>query len=317
MIEKFGELLKKLRVGRKLTQEELLAELPAKFQNYDASEVSRWENGKRKPPEDVVEAFENVFSTAPGHLFEAAGYSKVARYRRMMARNHQVQALDIAARLRDSLSLIDPKYLGVYGLGHHFLGSTIISKPELRVWVERGQVRLNLVVEEDSRFPLFITQMKAEFTQFNNFDDWKESLAGLIAVCDYVRSEIRDSLEKETCMKVFGEVEISAGSLYEAWRFIYEFVLDNYLSENAPLLQVLLHDNRYHLVPRQHPEYVLLKGSEAEIQRCEKAIIALATRYAKSDKVGEIKARAIEVRKQAEPLQNALSILLGLPVGKN
>jgi len=85
-MERFGEILKKLRKEHHLTQPELLARLPdRRHQDYDESEVSKWERGTRRPPEDVVEAFENVFSTAPGYLLEAAGYSKAAEYRRLTA----------------------------------------------------------------------------------------------------------------------------------------------------------------------------------------------------------------------------------------
>lgn len=63
-----------------------MARLPHKrHQNYEVSEVSKWERGKRRPPEDVVEAFESVFSTPPGYLLEAAGYTKAAEYRRLIA----------------------------------------------------------------------------------------------------------------------------------------------------------------------------------------------------------------------------------------
>lgn len=61
------------------------------------SEVSKWESGKRRPPEDVIEAFESVFSTPPGYLLEAAGYTKAAKYRRLTARNQQLQALSDVA----------------------------------------------------------------------------------------------------------------------------------------------------------------------------------------------------------------------------
>jgi excisionase family DNA binding protein len=106
--------------------------------------------------------------------------------------------LDIAAQLQSSLSVIDPRHLGVYGVGHHSFGSTVIPQLKLRVWVERGRVQVNLLVEEDSRFPLFISQARGEFPQFNEFENWKDCLAELITICQSMRSEIKEGLEKGT-----------------------------------------------------------------------------------------------------------------------
>jgi hypothetical protein len=118
-------------------------------------------------------------------------------------------------------------------------------------------------------------------------------------------------------VRVFGEVVISTGSLYEAWRFVYEFALDNYRAEKLPELEVLLYNKRYHLVPKMHPEYVLVIGSEEEIRRCEKAIINLMTQCINSTVVGEIKTKAAELVERTRPFQTALSMLLGKSADDN
>jgi excisionase family DNA binding protein len=225
--------------------------------------------------------------------------------------------LDIAAQLQSSLSAIDPRHLGVYGVGHHSLGSTIIPQPKLRVWVEQGRVRVSLLVEEDSRFPLFISRAQAEFPQFNEFENWKDGLAELIAICQSVRSEIKDRLQGETDMQVFGEEVISVGALYEAWRFVYEFALYNYRAEKLPEFDVVYDRKRYHLVPEVNPGYVLAAGSEEDIKRCQKAIINLIGQFVNSTAFGEIKTKAAELTKRAQPFQTALSIILGVSAGDN
>ena len=256
----------------------------------------------------------------PATELERLGASRLGRFVEKQVKtksNKWSGLLDIAAQLQSSLSAIDPKYLGVYGVGPHSFGSTVMPQLKLRVWVERGQVQVNLLVEEDGRFPLFMSQARAEFPQFNDFENWKGCLAELITICQSMRSEIKDGFERETGIMVFGEAIISAGPLYEAWRFVYEFTLDNYMTEKLPELEVIFYSKRYYLVPKMHPEYVLVTGSEEEIRRCEKAVIDLAQRYASSATVVEIKAKAAKLIEQAKPFQTALSVLLGEPTGDN
>ena len=249
----------------------------------------------------------------PATELERLGASRSGRFNEKQVKTKSDKwssLLDIAAQLQSSLSAIDPRHFGVYGVGPHSFGSTVIPQPKLRVWVERGQVQVNLLVEEDSRFPLFMSQARAEFPQFNDFESWKDCLAELIAICQSIRSEIKSGLERETGIKVFGEVIISAGPLYEAWRFVYEFALDNYMTEKLPELEVLFYSKRYHLVPKMHPEYVLVTGSEGEMERCRKVTISLSGQYTKDERIGQIKVKALEVKKQAAPFQAILSAVI-------
>ena len=219
--------------------------------------------------------------------------------------------LDIAAQLQSSLSAIDPKHLGVYGVGPHSFGSTVIPQPKLRVWVEQGQVQVNLLVEEDSRFPLFMSQARVEFPQFSDFENCKDRLAELIGVCQSMRSEIKEGLERETGIKVFGEVIISAGPLYEAWRFVHEFALDNYSSGKQPDLEILQNDSkRYRLVPRDLPDYILAIGSQEEMERCKKVTISLTKQYAQDEQIGRIKVKALEVKRRSALFQTILSTVI-------
>ena len=67
---------------------------------------------------------------------------------------------------------------------------------------------------------------------------------------------------------------------------------------------------RYKLVPKNLHDYILAIGSEAEMVRCQKSTSSLCSEYADDERVSEIEAKAVEIRKQAEPFLNALSTVL-------
>jgi transcriptional regulator with XRE-family HTH domain len=85
MQEKFGERLKEIRIEREMTQTELVERIHKQgYEKYSAADVSKWEHGRNKPPEDVVELLEeDIFHLPKGLLLEAAGYSQAAEYRRL------------------------------------------------------------------------------------------------------------------------------------------------------------------------------------------------------------------------------------------
>ncbi|GAI44094.1 unnamed protein product [marine sediment metagenome] len=59
--------------------------------------------------------------------------------------------------------------------------------------------------------------------------------------------------------------------------------------QNAP--------NRYRLVPKDLHNYVLAIGSREEMERCKKVTISLTNQYAKDERIGQIKVKALEVKK--------------------
>jgi transcriptional regulator with XRE-family HTH domain len=74
MDREFGGLLKRYRKERYLSQTDLLDKLNKQGYSYTESAISKWENGKRTPPPDVVEVLEDVLEAPRGWLLKAAGY---------------------------------------------------------------------------------------------------------------------------------------------------------------------------------------------------------------------------------------------------
>jgi len=79
MTEKFGELLRKYREKRGLSQWELYGELAERRPRYtglrSSSIISRWESGTRKPPSyETILALEEILEVPDNLLLKAAGY---------------------------------------------------------------------------------------------------------------------------------------------------------------------------------------------------------------------------------------------------
>jgi len=90
MQEKFGDLLKKIRIKREMTQTRLVERIHDQhYTKYSAADISKWEHGWYKPPEDVVALLEeDIFHLPEGLLLEAAGYLQTAEGRRVSSRSH-------------------------------------------------------------------------------------------------------------------------------------------------------------------------------------------------------------------------------------
>jgi len=107
---KFGELLRKSRNERRLSQEQLVQEIHKQgYEKYRAADVSKWEHGLRKPPEDVVEILEeDIFHLPKGQLLEAAGYLPAAECRRLSSRSpghedHKDRLLKLIQRFEEEI----------------------------------------------------------------------------------------------------------------------------------------------------------------------------------------------------------------------
>jgi hypothetical protein len=66
----------------------------------------------------------------------------------------------------------------------------------------------------------------------------------------------------------------------------------------------------YKFVPKNLPSYVLAIGPEDEMVRCKQVTISLSSEYVKDGRIGEIKGKAAEIKKQVEPFLAALSAVL-------
>lgn len=107
---KFGDLLKKMRRERQMTQTQLVEEIRKQgYEKYTAADVSKWERGQYKPPEDVVEVLEeDILHLPKGLLLKAAGYLQAAEYRRLSDSDsgheeHKDSVLRLIQRFREEI----------------------------------------------------------------------------------------------------------------------------------------------------------------------------------------------------------------------
>jgi hypothetical protein len=227
------------------------------------------------------------------------------------------ESLDLASRLQASLSFISAKDWAIWGLPD--TGQPpLTSEAGLRIWMDRGKLVVKLAVEQDNRFPVFLTRLKAIFPEFKDYDRWRESLVELVSMCWALAHEIWSKAENETGLELSGIPVMGRGHLLNVPRFIYEFALANYDSGKQPGLVVLDHGgHRFRLVPKDQPDYILAVGSMNEMQRCQDVTTSLARRYASDGRIGDINANALQVKKQSAPLQAVLSRLISEATSEN
>jgi hypothetical protein len=218
--------------------------------------------------------------------------------------------VDLAIRLQNSMSNISAMDWAIWGLldtGE----PPLTSEAGLRVWMERGKLLVALAVEQDKRFPLFMTRLKASFPEFKSYDQWRDLLSDFVGVCWTLAQEIWGKAENETGLILCSIPVMGKGQLLNVPEFVYEFALNNYASGKQPALEILEDDpNRHRLVPGDFPNYILAIGSKDEMERCQEVTISLADRYIKDERIGQIKVKALEVKKQAAPFQAALSAII-------
>lgn len=218
--------------------------------------------------------------------------------------------LEIAIQLQNSLSRMGPKDWAIWGLRDRG-ESPLTSEAALRIWMERGKLVLKLAVEQDSQFPLFMSKLKTAFPEFKHYNQWRESLTGFVSMCWTMAHEIWSRAEGETGLNLSPIPVMGKGHLLNVPKFIYEFALDNYSSGKQPELEVLQNDPyRYRLVPKDLPGYILAISSKDEMERCKKVTISLINQYAKDERIGQIKVKALEVKKQGAPFQTILSTVI-------
>jgi hypothetical protein len=218
--------------------------------------------------------------------------------------------IDLAIRLKRSISSINAKDWAIWGLPDRG-EPPLRSEAELKIWVDRGKLMTKLAVEQDPHFSPFLSRLKAAFPVFEGYDRWKDSLRGFTDMCWTVAHEIWHSAENETGLNLSSIPVMGKGHLLNVPKFIYEFALDNYDSEKQPDLEILQNDPyRYRLAPGDLPDYILAIGSKEEMGRCKEVVISLINHYAKDERIGQIKVKAPEVKKQGAPFQTILSTII-------
>jgi len=220
------------------------------------------------------------------------------------------ETVELAIQLQGSMSNISAKDWAIWGLPD--TGQPpLTSEAGLRIWANRGKLVVKLAVEEDKRFPLFMTRLKTLFPESKSYDQWKESLTNFVGMCWALAHEIWSRAENETGLILSSIPVMGKGHLLNVPKFIYEFALDNYASGKQPALEILENDpNRHRLAPGDLPNYVLAIGSKDEMETCKEVTISLTDKYTKDERIGEINAKALQVRKQTAPFQVALSTII-------
>jgi hypothetical protein len=224
--------------------------------------------------------------------------------------------VDLAIQLQSSMSNISAKDWAIWGLPD--TGQPpLTSESGLKIWMDRSKQVAKLVVEQDKRFPLFITRLQTSFPEFRSYDQWKDSLSDFIGMCWTLAQEILRKAETETGLFLSSIPMMGEGHLLNVPRFVYEFALDNYRSEKQPDLQIIKSDPyRYRLVPKDLTDYILAIGSKDEMEKCKEVTISLSNQYAKDERIGQIATKAQQVKRLAAPFEAVLSAVIKEASGK-
>jgi len=173
---KFHKLLKQFRKERHLTQRSLMDKLKSQGYSYTESAISKWENGKRVPPPDVVEAIEDILESPKGWLLKAAGYRVDAQIRLLpviepeKAEHFQqlsIVLLALASNLesyRDQIDIDSSSRVGdiVYG-GWLNLVDGVADALSVKMRDIDKSLALNLLLH-----------LRKEFPELANISDWAQ-----------------------------------------------------------------------------------------------------------------------------------------------
>lgn len=190
MENKFGELLRKYRQARELTQRRLLdllwdtetcdrVDSDGKIRHkYNEQDVSKWESGGTKPPEDVVDALEDILSTPRGLLLEAAGYDAAAELKKSRkgkseGREETKVLLDLVKRWKEQLQYATSSQLlyefGVKNLEVDVLGQVTENEEVFEMYRSALKVHSTPIsalyrvpVELEEKEPLF-ARLRTQF----------------------------------------------------------------------------------------------------------------------------------------------------------
>lgn len=234
MARYFGPMLKNLRKRLDLSQQELVDEIRGKIyaRKYHKSDISKWEHGTTKPPEEVVEYLEEILLPHPdGSLLKAAGYLESAELRARRSRDFerlahqqaQVRHFDDLCRLieqwREQLGVrvYDPypDFVCLFPkdfkpmdaeLGYHHKGSLLWEV------TRDGTVEVHFAVEDEFLFRYLECHLPYE-QMWEDFRSLKQELAeaikrasssprsraeGVVALVDQIADELDKALARRT-----------------------------------------------------------------------------------------------------------------------
>jgi hypothetical protein len=161
-------------------------------------------------------------------------------------------------------------------------------------------------IENEKGCTVMIERMKSSFPDFAAFDRFKGHIAGLIDGCQVLCHEIWAQAEAVTGFKM--GIQAGYGYLIDVPFYIWRFALANYNSGKSPELEPVPID-AYHayLAPRERPGWALAVGLTQAMVICQEQVAGLCEHYAQDVRIGELFQREKDLKKQADPLVQALT----------
>jgi hypothetical protein len=169
-----------------------------------------------------------------------------------------------------------------------------------------GSKVIGFKIENEKGCTVMIERMKSSFPDFATFGQFKGRLAELVEDCQALCREIWAQAEAVTGLKM--GVAASCGYLIDVPFYIWRFALANYNSGKSPELEALPID-AYHayLAPRERPGWALAVGLTQAMAACQEQTTRLCDHYARDTRIGELLQREKDLKKQADPLVQALT----------
>jgi len=161
-------------------------------------------------------------------------------------------------------------------------------------------------IENEKGCTVMIEQMKGSFPDFAAFDQFKGRLAELVEDCQVLCQEIWTQAEAVTGLKM--GIAAGYGYLIDVPLYIWRFALANYNAGKSPELEPVPIDV-YHayLAPRERPGWTLAVGLNQAMAACQEQTARLCDHYARDTRIGGLLQREKDLKKQAEPLVQALT----------
>jgi len=161
-------------------------------------------------------------------------------------------------------------------------------------------------IENEKGCTVMIEQMKSSFPDLAAFDQFKGRLAELVEDCQILCREIWAQVEAVTGLKM--GIQTGYGYLLDVPFYIWRFALANYNTGKSPELEPVPIDV-YHayLAPRERPGWTLAVGLNQAMAACQEQTAGLCQHYARDTRIGELLQREKDLKKEAEPLVQALT----------
>ena len=169
-----------------------------------------------------------------------------------------------------------------------------------------GSKVIGFRIENEKGCTVMIERMESSFPGFAAFNQFKGHLARLIEDCQIVCQEIWAQAEAVTGLKM-GVAE-GYGYLIDVPFYIWRFALGNYNTGKTPELEPVPID-AYHayLAPRERPGWALAVGLNQAIVACQEQTARLGEHYARDTRIGELLQKEKGLKKEAQPLVQALT----------